>query len=590
MASCSSIDNLYEKQLGEKSHPEYTWSKDSMEKIIQFYYQLVRPNSITETQDIRIVLDELITIFKRTSEESSKPDNIRYLTLLYKLIAHTRDIIDGKGERILTYAQIYVWHQHFPKLANFAFLSLVYFIEPDLTINTSKHQFGSWNDIKYFCEAIRILSGETTHELIDYAIAVLANQLKQDIELEHPSLAARHTPREKSKYGWIFERLAYMIYPFYTTALTKQQLMRARKKSFMQLRQNIIVPLNKRLDTVQIKMANKEGRWSEINFNNMTSKTLRQHSLAWQNMTKTQHLRYNSNDRIICAQNYASHIKEAMKSNSKAKINGKRCETYELVKDALNCITEIDEHRINLQWQDNALQNQALGNFIAMVDTSASMSMDNNLPLYNALGIGIRISEKAQPPFNNRILTFNTMPEWYNLDNCATFTEKVNYLLSKPGGGTANFYTAMEMILIAIREAEIAPDQVSKMVLCILSDMQINIRPQQENSSNTCSWNSTMADTITNMFHEAGMSSKFKKPYNPPHVVFWNLRKTTGFPVASKTKNFTMLSGYSPILLNAFYEKGAEALCEYSSYRMIEDLLANERYVPLERCLYRYFS
>jgi hypothetical protein len=92
------------------------------------------------------------------------------------------------------------------------------------------------------------------------------------------------------------------------------------------------------------------------------------------------------------------------------------------------------------------------------------------------------------------------------------------------------------------------------------------------------------------MYHDAGMRSKHQKPYVAPHIIFWNLRKTSGFPVSGGTKNFTMLSGYSAILLNAFYDKGAEALREYSPYRMIEDLLANERYKSLERCLYRYFA
>jgi Mg-chelatase subunit ChlD len=593
------MDSFASRQIGENAHPEHTWSKDNTEKIVQFYFQLVRTKDISSTADLRSVLNELITAFKQTPGETSEPSDTRHLAMLYKLIAHTRDIVSGKGERMLTYAQIYIWHQHFPKLANFALLSLVYFIEPDLTINRSKHQYGSWNDIKYFCEAIRQLSNGTTHELIDYAISVLANQLKDDTSSEHPSLAARHTPREKSKFAWVFEKLASMMYPFHTSATSQIQLLRARRKAFTKLRQDILAPLNRKLDTVQVKMADKEGRWSEINFNHVTSKTLRGHPLAWQNLTKTSQTRYQRTDRMACASNYAQHLEDATKKDSGAKVHGKRCGTYELVKDALRSRSELDRKRIDLQWEDNASQNQALGNFIAMVDTSASMEGDDCVPLYNALGIGIRIAEKAESPFTNRILTFNTTPEWYNLDHCSTFTAKVEHLRRAKWGGTTNFYTAMELILTAITEAEIHPDEVSNMVLCVLSDMQININGQPAPNStpdhtvmHACygGWTDTMADTITKMYHDAGMRSKFQKPYVAPHILFWNLRKTTGFPVTGGTKNFTMLSGYSAILLNAFYEKGAEALREYSPYRMIEDLLANERYKPLERCLYRYFA
>ena len=41
-----------------------------------------------------------------------------------------------------------------------------------------------------------------------------------------------------------------------------------------------------------------------------------------------------------------------------------------------------------------------------------------------------------------------------------------------------------------------------------------------------------------------------------PHIVFWNLRKTTGFPSLSTDQNVSMLSGFSPALLYVFCEKG----------------------------------
>ena len=50
---------------------------------------------------------------------------------------------------------------------------------------------------------------------------------------------------------------------------------------------------------------------------------------------------------------------------------------------------------INKQWEDNSEKNFDIGNTIAMVDTSGSMESDNCVPLYNAIGLGIRISEKT---------------------------------------------------------------------------------------------------------------------------------------------------------------------------------------------------
>ena len=87
---------------------------------------------------------------------------------------------------------------------------------------------------------------------------------------------------------------------------------------------------------------------------------------------------------------------------------------------------------------------------------------------------------------------------------------------------------------------------------------------------------------ITKMYAEAGMRTKYGTPYKPPHILFWNLRSTMGFPVLSSQKNVTMLSGYSSVLLNTFYEKGMDGLKSYTPYKMICDILNNERYSCLE--------
>ena len=69
--------------------------------------------------------------------------------------------------------------------------------------------------------------------------------------------------------------------------------------------------------------------------------------------------------------------------------------------------------------------NTELGKIIPMVDTSGSMECDNCIPLYNAIGLGIRISEKTHEAFKNRIMTFSSNPTWVVLDEKDTFCEKV---------------------------------------------------------------------------------------------------------------------------------------------------------------------
>jgi hypothetical protein len=95
---------------------------------------------------------------------------------LYKMIGHTRDIVDGKGECTLTYMMIFTWYEFYPELAMFALKCLV-----DLG-DKSIHQYGSWKDIKYFCQYCKNRGVFENHELIEYAIELTNAQLKSDYE------------------------------------------------------------------------------------------------------------------------------------------------------------------------------------------------------------------------------------------------------------------------------------------------------------------------------------------------------------------------------------------------------------------------
>jgi hypothetical protein len=68
------------------------------------------------------------------------------------------------------------------------------------------------------------------------------------------------------------------------------------------------------------------------------------------------------------------------------------------------------------------------------------------------------------------------------------------------------------------------------------------------------------------------------KPYKPPHILFWNLRSTNGFPTLSTQRNCSMMSGFSPALLNLFCEKGINALQSCTPWALLEKSLENARY------------
>jgi hypothetical protein len=86
------------------------------------------------------------------------------------------------------------------------------------------------------------------------------------------------------------------------------------------------------------------------------------------------------------------------------------------------------------------------------------------------------------------------------------------------------------------------------------------------------------------------MRSKFREPYRPPHILFWNLRQTQGFPVTSNQENVTALSGYSSTLLNIFCDKGIDGLKKFTPAGALEEILAHPRYNAMETMLVDAFA
>jgi len=137
------------------------------------------------------------------------------------------------------------------------------------------------------------------------------------------------------------------------------------------------------------------------------------------------------------------------------------------------------------------------------------------------------------------------------------------------------------LILDAIVANKMAAEDVEDMVLAIFSDMQIDEATGEEDN--------TMMGVIEARYSEAGIKV-CGKPYKPPHILFWNLRSTSGFPTLSLQKNASMMSGFSPALLNLFCDEGLTALQSCSPWSLLIKALANDRYKVLDTKIREFLS
>jgi hypothetical protein len=547
----SALDYNTPSQFGENGFLEYGWSNNIRERICQINYQLTRAKANkTENESLFVNIEDTLKDLQRIS--ISKEEYIEFMSLFYRMIGFTRDIIDGKGEYALSYKLLDVWAKFNPDLANFALRQFV--IAPN-----NAHPYGSWKDIKYihdYCE---------TTTLRNYSLHLLIEQLRQDAVSDTPSLAAKWVPREKSKYGKLFTELATSYFIDYIlSANTDNSRRRAIIKAKMDFRK-LISSLNKKLDTVQIKQC--ANLWAEIDPAKQTSITMHKQKRAFLNINKLGEQRSDSEDRITCANKFSEYARRA--ANGDVDVKGKRIGLNDFVKEALVLQTNKDSDEaklLNAQWVDNSKQTGALGKMIAMVDVSGSMEGE---PMNAAIALGIRVAEKSL--LGKRVLTFSASPSWINLESADNLIDMVELISKANWGMNTNFAAALNLILDAIISQKLEPDDVEDMVLAIFSDMQID----QADSR------SYLIESIEKKYADAGQRI-WGKPFKPPHILFWNLRSTSGFPTLSSQRNCSMMSGFSPALLNLFCEEGLESLQSCTPWSIMVRSLNNERYCVLD--------
>jgi hypothetical protein len=220
---------------------------------------------------------------------------------------------------------IYSWWKHFPKMGMLLFYSIICECDTkgvfdlcnktniDKNILYTPHQngYGCFKDIKYFCRYVlkKYSSRQEKYEpIIGFAITWLNQRLYNDYTEfikngTYPSLACKWIPREKSKYGWIFKKMAIQGANVMTPEILKTvpidnyelyynsihysisfDNMKAVTKCNMNYRK-VVSCLTKIVDIPEYKQCNKT--WSDINPEKITLDAFFRKSNAFLNVDNT---------------------------------------------------------------------------------------------------------------------------------------------------------------------------------------------------------------------------------------------------------------------------------------------------------------
>jgi hypothetical protein len=435
--------------------------------------------------------------------------------------------------------------------------------------------YGYWKDM--FTFYLENQDFDIKNKIYDIVINQLDNDEKNMKENKSISLLAKWMPRQQDS-NKLSNELAQKMFTIGTFS-HKMKLYRKR-----------ISALNKYLNTVEINQCGK--KWADIKPAQVPGRALAKYKKAFLNelLSKTSRvegsIRFpNDSDRVKCAENFKNHMNLAL--NGGAKVNASNTVMpHEIYKNILRTMklnnTTEDEKNINrVQWNTIRDDIKAKGTFnkmIAMCDFSGSMDGD---PKLVSGALGILFSEICVGIGKNKIMTFDSTPQWINFDPSMDIYKKVSTILSSHLGQglSTDFQKAMELIIKDLKMNKTPLDEAPT-DLVVFTDMAWDTAYSSSQTSSytnntyrhhvkTANWQ-THIEMIRTSFKNAGEDNFGEgNGYAMPRIIIWNLRSNTqDFHAQADTPGVMMMSGWSPSLFKYIMKEGFKSITPYETLRM----------------------
>lgn len=451
-------------------------------EVVDIFSLLSR--DISDLQPFMVKYQSCLFSLKRllVSEKNPAIQNSYFLllTLLYKLIAYTRDIYGGLGERKLSYMMMFLWNYHFPLPTAHCLKHMVAPIE-------HSPPFGSWRDIKGLCLFIRQFSPKAENDpFIETCIGLMNHQLDVDYTLwnntldeyvrkqntgfalmERPtpssagiSMVAKWIPRENSAFDWLFKRAAVQwirsFKPHYFKSCTNESQFKSALRKGSKEYRHVFTRLSKEWDTLEIKQCNKQ--WESIKPAALPFSALLRQQQSLLNIHSNGVVRRNTAsvvDRVSCATKIQKHWRATRSSNNPTFID-----MGEFIKTAIRVVHVEEVRRMEIQWKHILSQfTSSLPNMLPIVDMSLLLDQEDRF--YEALGLACIVAMKS----SKRIFLFDQTTHVVSIEHCHSLKDILALLrpIYHEHHIGQNFKGVCDTLLLSMRETNLPVDEVKLM-------------------------------------------------------------------------------------------------------------------------------
>jgi hypothetical protein len=300
-------------------------------------------NDILEDK-VRTILDILR---KELNKRSQTIQNAIYLSILdtmFSSIAYVRDIHNGLGQRNATYAILHVMYDFYPMLSISALKHIV-------SGDYYQYGYGSWRDICGLCEYLR--KSNIDHPLIDNAIGLMNAQIEIDWKAYQnhgicSTNCAKWVPREKSKHGWLFDKLVAHWIEIHSPGFLQSERRVALLSGCKRQYRKMISAITAFISPMEIHMCARN--YASVEMNQLHNRALSQNWDLLFNQSSSLDVLHTQTDRRNCSQQLSHSIQQDIpcaigyKTHIGKNIQGVSFPDYigKYVRRAIRCILRME--------------------------------------------------------------------------------------------------------------------------------------------------------------------------------------------------------------------------------------------------------
>ena len=387
-------------------------------QMFMFEFNTIRHSNLVSFQK---QLDHFFSILSAHNQYYSQDDYNLLLQRYILLTVFIRNKHHGKGQKLQFYAMIFSLYTFNPSFAT----QLIQSIWKN-AIQNNIH-IGSFRDFKHICMYVSQITHNKRHPFIEECCKIYIKLLCHHEDY----FMAKWTPREHSKYQWLYNKLTYYYAKYTSKNITSYKRKQNKyKNTFRRFVSSLC--LCKTETNMSANGFQDKSCFLSLPLSNMLTY---KHRIIQSPSLGFQFLRTNNTLRSSAFEpgKLFKHVYKLLDNNNVLSYDTKYEDNYGRLLEYVNSVWNLNIHKCSKFMKKR--------DFVLFLDVSSLNFNDDDNTLYDMVGMALFSMHFSTA--HKRIMVSSNTPHWLNFSHCNTFVECVIYL--RQNIQNMSWYTSCEL-------------------------------------------------------------------------------------------------------------------------------------------------